>query len=311
VSEIDDLAAFAVLIDAGSFTAAAERLGCSKGYLSKRISHLEERYCVMLLHRSTRSLSLTSAGAALLPQAQQLVASMGRARHVVALLRDDMVGEVRLTAPVSLGETFFEGLIMEFSEQYPQVTIELELNNSYRDLRRDGFDLAIRSYVASDERLVAKPLLAMQELTCVSGRYLEQHGQPRTPKELVTHQCLLNSHYNSRHEWLYHQNHELTRVHVNGAFASNHYGLLKKAAMVGAGIARLPSYMVHAEINDGRLHWLFRDYQTSISPLYLVHPYDGELPRRMQVLADYLIGWFQRSSAALERLGGMDGQNGP
>ncbi|WP_426140573.1 LysR family transcriptional regulator [Pseudomonas sp. DWP3-1-2] len=311
MSEIDDLAAFAVLIDSGSFTAAAARLGCSKGYLSKRISHLEETYSVMLLHRSTRSLNLTSAGAALLPQAQQLIASMAKARNIVELLRDDVVGEVRLTAPVSLGETFFDGLLMEFAEQYPQVTIELDLNNSFRDLRRDGFDLAIRSYVAPDERLIAKPLLAMQELTCASAEYLERYGQPQTPDELVTHRCLLNSHYNGRHEWLYHQNHELTRVQVSGAFASNHYGLLKKAAMVGAGIARLPSYMVHAEINDDRLRWLFRDYQTSISPLFLVHPYEGELPKRMQVLAEYLTGWFQRSTAALERLGTLDTKNGP
>ncbi len=303
MSEIDDLAAFAVLIDAGSFTSAAARLGCSKGYLSKRISQLEQGYGVMLLHRSTRSLSLTSAGAALLPQGQQLLASMERARNIVELMRDDMVGQVRVTAPVSLGETFFEGLLMEFSAQYPQVKVELELNNAFRDLRRDGFDLAIRSHVAIDERLVAKPLLAMQELTCASSAYLQLHGQPKAPHELLGHSCLLNSHYSGRNEWLYHQNHELTRVQVNGTFASNHYGLLKKAALVGAGIARLPSYMVHAEINDGRLHWLFRDYQTSISPLFLVHPYEGELPKRMQVLGDYLLGWFQRSTAALERLG--------
>jgi DNA-binding transcriptional LysR family regulator len=303
VSEIDDLAAFAVLIDAGSFTSAAVRLGCSKGYLSKRISQMEQTYGVMLLHRSTRSLALTSAGAALLPQGQQLLASMERARTIIELMRDDMVGDVRVTAPVSLGETLFDGLLTEFSGQYPQVKVELELNNSFRDLKRDGFDLAIRSHVASDERLVAKPLLAMQELTCASSAYLQSFGQPHAPHELVAHKCLLNSHYSGRNEWLYHQNHELTRVNVNGTFASNHYGLLKKAALAGAGIARLPSYMVHAEINDGRLHWLFRDHQTSTSPLFLVHPYEGELPRRIQVLADYLLGWFQRSSTALERLG--------
>lgn len=306
MSEIDDLAAFAVLIEVGSFTAAAKRLGCSKGYLSKRMSHLEESYGMKLMHRSTRSLNLTSAGAALLPQGQQLLTSMQRARNIVALMRDEMIGEVRLTAPVSLGETFFDGLLMEFSEQHPQVRIELDLNNHFRDLRREGFDLAIRSYVASDERLVARPLLAMQELTCASSSYLAQLGHPKRPQELGSHKCLLNSHYSGRDEWLYHQNHELTRVQVSGTFASNHYGLLKKAAMVGAGIARLPSYMVHAEINDGRLHWLFRDYQTSTSPLFLVHPYEGELPKRMQVLADYLVGWFQRSSVALERLGVVD-----
>lgn len=310
MSEIEDLAAFAVLIESGSFTAAAARLGCSKGRLSKRISHLEGVYSVLLLHRSTRSLNLTSAGAALLPQAQSLLANLERARDIVALMRDEMVGQVRLTVPVSLGETFFDGLLSEFAEAYPQVSIELELSNDFRDLRRDGFDMAIRSYVATDERLVSRPLLAMQELTCASSEYLAIHGWPDGPQDLVRHLCLLNSHYSGRHQWLYHRDHELTRIQVNGTFASNHYGLLKKAALVGAGIARLPSYMVHAELNDGRLHWLLRDYQTSVTPLFLVHPYENELPKRMQVLADYLCNWFGRSGAALERLGGNK-KNGP
>jgi DNA-binding transcriptional LysR family regulator len=213
-----------------------------------------------------------------------------------------MAGPVRMTVPVSLGETFFDGLLLEFSHHYPEVQIELELNNSYRDLSRDGFDLAIRSEVANDERLVAKPLLAWQEMTCASPAYLERFGEPLTPQALAEHRCLLNSHYSGREEWLYHQQHELLRVRVSGPFASNHYNLLKKAALSGAGIARLPSYLLQAELADGRLRWLLRDFQTRRMPMYLVHPYQGGLPKRTQVLADYLIGWFKRSGEALDRL---------
>jgi DNA-binding transcriptional LysR family regulator len=302
MSEMDDLAAFAVLIEAGSFTVAAEQLGCSKGQLSKRISQLEAGYSVVLLHRTTRKLSLTAAGAALLPQAQALVVQVERARQALARLKDDLAGPVRMTVPVSLGETFFDGLLLEFSEHYPQVQIELELNNSYRDLARDGFDLGVRLGAVENERLVAKPLLAWHEMTCASPAYLEQHGEPLTPADLASHTCLLNSHYSGREEWLYHQQHELLRVRVSGTFASNHYNLLKKAALVGAGIARLPSYVLPAELADGRLRWLLRDYQTRSLPMYLVHPYQGGLPRRTQVLADYLVDWFKRSGEALDRL---------
>ncbi|MDM8190999.1 LysR family transcriptional regulator [Pseudomonas koreensis] len=302
MSEMDDLAAFAVLIEAGSFTLAAQQLGCSKGQLSKRISQLEAQFSVVLLQRTTRRLSLTAAGAALLPQAQALVAQVERARQALARLKDDMAGPVRMTVPVSLGETFFDGLLLEFSGQYPEVQIELELNNSYRDLARDGFDLAIRAEVANDDRLVAKPLLAWHEMTCASPAYLERFGVPATPHALAEHRCLLNSHYSGREEWLYHQQHELLRVRVSGPFASNHYSLLKKAALSGAGIARLPSYLLQAELADGRLRWLLRDYQTRRMPMYLVHPYQGGLPKRTQVLADYLMGWFKRSGEALDRL---------
>lgn len=302
MSEMDDLAAFAVLIEAGSFTLAAQQLGCSKGQLSKRISLLETRFSVVLLQRTTRRLSLTAAGAALLPQAQALVVQVERARQALARLKDDMAGPVRMTVPVSLGETFFDGLLLEFSGKYPEVQIELDLSNSYRDLSRDGFDLAVRSEVGNDERLVARPLLAWHEMTCASPAYLEQYGEPLTPHALADHRCLLNSHYSGREEWLYHQQHELLRVRVSGPFASNHYSLLKKAALAGAGIARLPSYLLQAELADGRLRWLLRDYQTRRMPMYLVHPYQGGLPKRTQVLADYLIGWFKRSGEALDRL---------
>ncbi|WP_375123215.1 LysR family transcriptional regulator [Pseudomonas sp. LW8] len=302
MSEMDHLAAFAVLIEAGSFTLAAQQLGCSKGQLSKRISQLEAQFGVVLLQRTTRRLSLTAAGAALLPQAQALVVQVERARQALARLKDDMAGPVRMTVPVSLGETFFDGLLLEFSGQYPEVQIELELNNSYRDLSRDGFDLAIRAEVANDDRLVAKPLLAWHEMTCASPAYLERFGEPATPHALAEHRCLLNSHYSGREEWLYHQQHELLRVRVSGPFASNHYSLLKKAALSGAGIARLPSYLLQAELADGRLRWLLRDYQTRRMPMYLVHPYQGGLPKRTQVLADYLMGWFKRSGEALDRL---------
>lgn len=302
MSEMDDLAAFAVLIEAGSFTLAAQQLGCSKGQLSKRISQLEAQFSVVLLQRTTRRLSLTAAGAALLPQAQALVVQVERARQALARLKDDMAGPVRMTVPVSLGETFFDGLLLEFSGQYPEVQIELELNNSYRDLARDSFDLAIRAEVANDDRLVARPLLAWHEMTCASPAYLERFGEPATPHALAEHRCLLNSHYSGREEWLYHQQHELLRVRVSGPFASNHYSLLKKAALSGAGIARLPSYLLQAELADGRLRWLLRDYQTRRMPMYLVHPYQGGLPKRTQVLADYLMGWFKRSGEALDRL---------
>lgn len=300
MSEMDDLAAFAVLIEAGSFTLAAQQLGCSKGQLSKRISQLEAQFSVVLLHRTTRRLSLTAAGVALLPQAQALVVQVERARQALARLKDDMAGPVRMTVPVSLGETFFDALLLEFSRDYPQVQIELELNNSHRELSRDGFDLAIRSQVANDERLVAKPVLNWHEVTCASPAYLEQYGEPVTAQQLAEHRCLLNSHYSGREEWQYHQQHELHRIRVSGPFASNHYSLLKKAAVIGAGIARLPSYMLHTELASGHLQRLLRDYQTRSNPMYLVHPYQGGLPKRTQVLADFLVEWFQRSDQALK-----------
>jgi len=302
MSEMDDLAAFAVLVEAGSFTLAAQQLGCSKGQLSKRISQLEAQFSVVLLHRTTRRLSLTAAGTALLPQAQALVQQVQRARQALARLKDEIAGPVRLTVPVSLGDTFFDGLLQAFSQEYPEVQIELELGNEFQDLVREGFDLAIRTEPGIDGRLVARPLLLMQELTCASPEYLARHGEPKSPEDLLRHRCLLNSHLRDSSEWLYHQQHELQRVRVSGPFVSNHYSLLKKAALAGVGVARLPSYALPRELAEGRLRWLLRDYQTRSIPMYLVHPYQGGLPRRTQVLADFLVEWFKRGGEVLDSL---------
>ncbi|WP_374980170.1 LysR family transcriptional regulator [Pseudomonas solani] len=303
MSEMDDLAAFAVLLEAGSFTRAAERLGCSKGQLSKRMRQLEQGLGATLLHRTTRRLDLTAAGAALLPEAQALLAQATRARQAVQRLQEDISGRVRITVPVSLGETFFDALLLEFTRRYPEVRVELDLSNSYRDLVTEGYDLGVRSGPHLDERLVARPLFSLEEITCAAPAYLARHGEPQAPADLAGHQCLLNTHYAGFEEWLYHRQRQLERVSVAGNLASNHYSLLKKAALSGAGIARLPSYMLHDELADGRLQWLLRGYQTRQSPVFVVHPYQGGLPRRTQVLMDYLLDWFERSRRALDRLG--------
>lgn len=303
MSEMDDLAAFAVLLEVGSFTGAAERLGCSKGQLSKRIRQLETGLGATLLHRTTRRLDLTAAGAALLPEAQALLAQANRARQAVQRLQEEIAGRVRITVPVSLGETFFDALLLEFTRRHPEVRVELDLSNSYRDLVAEGYDLGVRSGPHLDERLVARPLFSLEEITCAAPAYLARHGEPKAPAELGGHQCLLNTHYAGHEEWLYHRQHQLERVKVAGNLASNHYSLLKKAALSGAGIARLPSYMLHDELADGRLVWLLRGYQTRQSPVFLVHPYQGGLPRRTQVLMEYLLDWFERSRRALDRLG--------
>lgn len=185
-----------------------------------------------------------------------------------------------MTLPVSLGETLFDALLEDFQERHPLLRVELDLYNGLRDLVGEGFDLAIRSGVEQDARLVARPLFVLQEITCASPAYLARHGEPQRPAELAERECLLNSHYSGHEEWLYHRHHRLERVRVAGFLASNHYSLLKKAALAGTGIARLPSYMVHDELGDGRLAWLLRDYQTRSTPMFLVHPFQGGLPRR-------------------------------
>ncbi|WP_434776004.1 LysR family transcriptional regulator [Pseudomonas oryzihabitans] len=300
--QLADLVAFAVLCEVGSFTTAAQRLGCSKGQLSKRIRALESRLETDLLHRTTRRLTLTAAGRELLPEAQALRRQGERALQSVARLREEATGQVRLTVPVSLGYTFFE-VLLACRMAHPGIQLEVVLDNGYRELVADGFDLAIRARVEPDERLVARPLFAMQELTCAAPGYLQRHEIPAAPADLAGHACLVNSHYAEGERWLYHRDHGLERVQVNPGLACNHYSLLKQAALAGHGIARLPSFMVHEELASGALVWLLKEWRTPSLPLFLVHPYQGGLPKRTRVVAEALSDWFERSRQRLEALG--------
>ena len=149
-----------------------------------------------------------------------------RARQAVARLQERAEGRVRVTLPVSLGETLFDALLEDFQERHPLLRVELDLYNGLRDLVGEGFDLAIRSGVEQDARLVARPLFVLQEITCASPAYLARHGEPQRPAELAERECLLNSHYSGHEEWLYHRHHRLERVRVAGFLASNHYSLV-------------------------------------------------------------------------------------
>lgn len=291
MSVTEDLCAFAVLMEAGSFTVAAQRLGWSKGQLSKRISEMERACGVKLLHRTTRRLGLTAAGAALLPQAQALLEQSERARQALGALRDDAGGQVRLTLPVSVGEAVFQPLFDFLQREYPHLRVEVDLFNGYRDLLREGFDLAIREHVGSEERLVAVPLLQMEEVACAAPAYIAAHGTPQTPQALRDHACLLHSHATHPERWGFHVDHQPCEVQVNGPVLTNHYTLLRHAALAGAGIARLPSYLVAEDLAEGRLIRLLLGFKARRLPLYLVHGYTAGMPRRVKVVADWLGAW--------------------
>jgi len=291
MSTTQDLCAFAVLMGEGSFTRAAQRLGWSKGQLSKRISEMERTCGVQLIHRTTRRLGLTAAGAALLPQAQALLEQSERARQTLAGLRDDTAGLVRLTLPVSVGEAVFQPLFGFLQQDHPNLQVEVDLSNSYRDLLREGFDLAVRDHVGTEERLVALPFLHMEEVTCAAPAYVAAHGSPASPQALQAHACLLHSHASHPERWGFHVAHLPCEVQVNGPVRTNHYTLLRHAALAGAGIARLPAYLIAEDLAEGRLVRLLSGYKTRRLPLYLVHGYTAGLPRRVKVVADWLGAW--------------------
>ena len=293
---------FAVLIETGSFTAAAERLGCTKGHVSRQLQSLEQQLGVRLVHRSTRRLNLTTAGQTLLPTARSLLTVGDTVRESLDQLRDQPVGTVRVTVPVSLGETFFDAILMSFQKHYPQVRVELDLANQFQDIIGDGFDFGLRTDPAVDDNLVARPIYGIESLVCASPGYLEQYGSPEHPDDLLQHNCLYNSDYPGHRQWLFYAGHQEIRVTVNGSLSCNHFTLLAKAAVAGAGVARLPYYLLYRYLETGELIRLLPDYRSAQQPVFLVYPSQRVMPKRTRLLMDHVIGWFEHNARTLAGL---------
>ncbi|BEV71107.1 LysR family transcriptional regulator [Paludibacterium sp. THUN1379] len=287
---------FLAVAQYGGFSAAAARLGQSKAYVSKQVSLLEQALGVLLLHRTTRRVTLTQAGQRYLSYCQQLRDTFDEAQRAVGDLQSDLSGLVRLSVPTSLGVVFVAELMRQFSQQYPRLEIELDLSQQARDLLGDGFDLAIRVGPVVDERLVAHSLGLLEEWVVIAPSRLAQCGLPQTPNDLLDAPCVLNSHYRAAGEWLFSHRSQSYRIQMHSRYSVNSYMALRQLALSGAGYVKLPDYLVREEVTAGALVRVLADYALPRAPIYLVHPPLRPMPARVRVLIDYLRQWFAQQT---------------
>lgn len=290
--------ALLTVVETGSFTRAAERLGVSKAQVSKQVSALEAGLGVKLLHRTTRRVGLTEAGQLYLDYARQARDALDDADRAVSAVRTEVDGLIRLTAPTSLGDGFLMDLLADFRAVYPAVRFDVDLSIAARDLIGGGFDFAIRMARTIDPSLVARPLGLMRETIVASPAYLTTHAPDgvREPAQLSALQALRNNHFNDEGQWLLQRGTESITVPIQGSLAINHFIGLRRAAMLGQGIARLPRYLVRDELARNGLVEVLPGWQLPAMPVALVYPSREHLPERARVFRDFVLGWFQRSN---------------
>lgn len=290
--------ALLTVVETGSFTRAAERLGVSKAQVSKQVSALEAGLGVKLLHRTTRRVGLTEAGHLYLDYARQARDALDDADRAVSAVRTEVDGLIRLTAPTSLGDGFLMDLLADFRAVYPAVRFDVDLSIAARDLIGGGFDFAIRMARTIDPSLVARPLGLMRETIVASPAYLATHAPDgvREPAQLSALQALRNNHFNDEGQWLLQRGTESITVPIQGSLAINHFIGLRRAAMLGQGIARLPRYLVRDELARNGLVEVLPGWQLPAMPVALVYPSREHLPERARVFRDFVLGWFQRSN---------------
>ncbi|AOY02338.1 hypothetical protein BJP62_12480 [Jeongeupia sp. USM3] len=288
---------FIAVVEHGSFTRAAAALGISTALASRQLSQLETLLGTPLLFRTTRRLNLTEAGRVYLEHCRDWPQWVGAAALAVRELRDEVAGTVRITVPTSFGGVFMARALLALRARHPQLRVELDLSRDPRDLEAGGYDLAIRSNIASPDRLVSRPLSLVRDWL-VASPALFDGTQPASPAELGDWPCLANHFFRDATHWVFSRGQVLYAIDIAPVLQANDYNLLRNLVLAGGGIARLPGYLVGTDVDSGRLLRLLPDYQLPEMPYYLVYPQRLPQPAKVRVLIDFLLEWFARPEQA-------------
>ena len=289
---------FVEVIKLGSFSEAAKILGLSRALISRHVTDLEKHLGVRLLTRTTRRITLTEAGAEHFNFCQRIIKDIEEKESSLKRMQKEPAGSLKILAPKSLTTLALGDAIASFAAAYPHLHISLMLDDlSFRsyDFIERGFDVAVHTTPVRESSLVARKIANLRWLLCASPKYLVQHGEPRRPRDLTRHQCLvhINSDPSDR-VWRLRDTTGLASVKVQGPFASNSVLVLRKAALEALGIAILPVYCVKGDLNSGALRKVLADFPIPVHPLSLVWAPGRETPKKIRHLADFLADWFRK-----------------
>ena len=293
MDKFEDLQAFVSVVEAGSFTAAADRLGADKSAISRRVSSLEEHLGAQLMRRTTRTLNLTETGRSFYERSARILADLDEAESAVATEHGELRGRLRVALPLSFGILHMGPPVNAFNEQHPRVRFDLELSDRRADLLQDGIDVAVRIGPLTDSSLIARRLFKSRLVVCASPGYLANNGTPATPEELRDHRCLVYSNERVPEHWTWLDSEGVEqRVRVSVAMAANNGDLLSNAAANGLGIVMQPSFIVHRAIKAGELVPILDGYGWPEAIASAVYPPARHLSHRVRAFIDFLVEHF-------------------
>ena len=289
MESLSDIAVFVQVVRSGSFTTAADKLGLSKSVVSKYVTRLEDRLGARLLNRTTRRLSLTEVGQAFFERSQRALDEIEEAEAEVSKLQGEPRGELRLSSPMTFGILHVAPLLPAFQSQYPELTVDMVLDDRRVDLVEEGFDLAIRIGELPDSSLVARRLGPCKHVVCGSPEYFARHGVPQSPEDLADHPALTYRYQDSPSEWRFVDTDGSYRhVAVNGRLQMNNSLALREALLKSAGVTLTPTFVVGADIQAGRLMAVLKDYKALEVSIYAVYPQRKHLSPKVRAFVDFL-----------------------
>jgi DNA-binding transcriptional LysR family regulator len=288
-----DLEAFIAVVEAGSFTAAAERLDIAKSAVSRRVSSLEERLGVQLLRRTTRRLNLTETGQSFYEHSARILADLDEAEAAVAQQHGELRGNLRVALPLSFGARHMYEPIAEFSRRHPRVSFDLDLNDRRIDLIAEGVDVAVRIGRLADSTLIARRLFEARTVVCASPEYLERRGTPQTPDDLAEHDCLVYSNLPDPTKWVCTDRDGIRHaIDVPVKMTASSGDFLSASASKGLGLVLQPTFIAGELISRGDLKPVLTDYTWPITPAYAIYPPTRHLTYRVREFIDFLAEHF-------------------
>jgi len=285
--DLNLLQIFTAIAEHKSFTKAASQLKMDKSTVSSKLSHLEANLGVRLLHRSTRSVSLTEAGEGYLRYCQQIMETALEAQQFTANLGDEAVGLLRVSTTNYLAEHFIRTLIKPFIKENPKVEVELDLSYSSRDLIKDRFDVALRVGTGSlkDSNLVAKKIFEAELGLFCSPAFVKEHGELKRVEEMANFDFIK---YTNRSTFEVSQNGVIHEVVINSRFKINDILSTREAAVLGLGIAVMPKFIASEAVKNKQLVNLLADCHFPLITIYAVYHSRKWMPAKLKSFLDFL-----------------------
>jgi len=287
LGHINDIAAFVAAAETGSFVAAARVRAMTRSGIAKSVSRLENRLGVRLFNRTTRSLGLTDSGSAFFERYSEILSDLEDAEFSLSSGYGEPQGMFRLTAPATFGRVMILPLLNQFLNDWPRLRAEASLTDRVNDIIADGFDLAIRiGEMRENTSLIARTIATQRDIVVGSPAYLDGRQPPRAPEDLTQHNCLSYVNAGQHRAWRFSMSGEVIAIRPKARLALDGGEVLRDAAISGAGLAFLPTYLVNEDIAAGRLREVLADFAAPPIPISAIYPSRRHLAPKVRKFID-------------------------
>lgn len=279
---------FRRVAEAESFSAVARENNMSQSTVSKYVAALEERLGTKLFVRSTRQLKLTESGSEYYDYCARILDDLSEAEMNVGRGRSFPTGTLRISSTATFGRLFILPFLWDFLTKYPDLNIDMILEDRYVDLVKEGVDMAIRVGPLADSSMIARKLGVSERVIVASPEYLKVNGEPETLADLNNHDCLIYSLQPSPHEWEFNSALGIEKIRIAGRFSATNPEAIGEAAMAGMGIAVVMLWSARDYIEQGRLQIILNDYKPTPLEVHAMYPERRFTPKKVRMLIDHL-----------------------